>query len=300
MGAAIHAASLVEQDSDDAYLLDVTPLSLQVGVAGGLAEPVIGRNTPVPIEQTRTFTTARDGQESVVIRVYQGESREAKENELLGQFEFSNFQRGARGEVEIDVTFEINTDGIVNVTASDKRTGQQASTRITLSSGLSEREIKNIIDRGVASRVKTAAAPVTSAPAPAPQRRTPTAPPAPAPRHAAQPAPLPAPAMIDDEADALIPLEADELEVGLLDETPVDLDAEPLAVVPDAITQPELEASASGPERPAASLRANEVELSEEDLAALDTSDLDVLVERDDSMFDTSGADLTTNDSEQG
>ena len=155
MGAAIHAASLVDQNSEDAYLLDVTPLSLQVGVAGGLSEPVIERNTPVPIEQTRSFTTARDGQESVTIRVYQGESREASENELLGQFEFSGFQRGRRGEVEIDVTFEINTDGIVNVTASDKQTGGQASTRITLSSGLSEGEIRDIMQRGVASRVVT-------------------------------------------------------------------------------------------------------------------------------------------------
>src|SRR5438093_728197 len=183
MGAAIHAASLVEQSSD-AYLLDVTPLSLQVGVAGGLSEPVIGRNTPVPIEQTRTFTTARDDQQSVVIRVYQGESREAKENQLLGQFEFSNFQRGARGEVEIDVTFEINTDGIVNVTASDKKTGERASTRITLSSGLSETEIKNIIDRGVASRVQTSAIGATAggpAPAGAVKRRPPTPPPTPAP-----------------------------------------------------------------------------------------------------------------------
>ena len=78
MGAAIHAASFVEEGSG-AYLLDVTPLSLQIGVAGGLSEPVIERNTPVPIEQTRSFTTARDGQTSVKIKVYQGESREAAE-----------------------------------------------------------------------------------------------------------------------------------------------------------------------------------------------------------------------------
>ena len=76
----------------DAFLLDVTPLSLRIGVAGGLAETVIERNTPVPIEQTRTFTTYQDYQESVKIRVYQGESRKADENELLGQFEFSRLQ----------------------------------------------------------------------------------------------------------------------------------------------------------------------------------------------------------------
>jgi molecular chaperone DnaK len=105
MGAAIHAATLVS-DEGDAYLLDVTPLSLQIGVAGGIAEPVIERNTPVPIEQTRTFTTFKDHQESVNIRVYQGESREASENELLGQFEFGGFNTGLRGEVEIDVTWQ--------------------------------------------------------------------------------------------------------------------------------------------------------------------------------------------------
>jgi molecular chaperone DnaK len=77
----------------DAFLLDVTPLSLRIGVAGGLAEPVIERNTPVPIEQTRSFTTYRDDQDSVQIRVYQGESRKADENELLGQFEFGGFER---------------------------------------------------------------------------------------------------------------------------------------------------------------------------------------------------------------
>ncbi len=117
MGAAIHAASLVNEDTPDSVLLDVTPLDLRIGVAGGLAEPVIERNTPVPIEQTRRFTTFQDYQESVSIRVYQGDSRQSEENELLGQFEFAGFEKARRGEVTIDVTFEINADGIVNVTA---------------------------------------------------------------------------------------------------------------------------------------------------------------------------------------
>jgi molecular chaperone DnaK len=154
MGAAIHAASLAS-DEGDAFLLDVTPLSLQIGVAGGLTEPIIERNTPVPIEQTRAFTTFHDHQESVTIRVYQGESREASENELLGQFEFGGFETGRRGEVEIEVTFEIDTDGIVNVTARDRATGEEASTRITLSSGLSDQEMSDILDRGIADRVET-------------------------------------------------------------------------------------------------------------------------------------------------
>jgi molecular chaperone DnaK len=153
MGAAIHAATLVDAERE-AFLLDVTPLSLRIGVAGGLAESVIERNTPVPIEQTRAFTTFRDDQESVKIRIYQGESRTAEENELLGQFEFAGLRKARRGEVAIDVTFEINADGIVSVTARDRETGKQASTRITLSSGLSEGEIRTIIDEGRTNRVK--------------------------------------------------------------------------------------------------------------------------------------------------
>ncbi len=162
MGAAIHAASLMNPTRDDAFLLDVTPLSLRIGVAGGLAEPVIERNTPVPIEQTRRFTTFTDYQESVDIRVYQGESRNAQENELLGQFTFSGFEKARRGEVSIDITFEINADGIVEVRAKDLSTGKHASTRITLSAGLSEGDIENIIQTGRTERV-TAISPANSA-----------------------------------------------------------------------------------------------------------------------------------------
>jgi molecular chaperone DnaK len=153
IGAAIFAASLVNPTSDDAFLLDVTPLSLRIGVAGGLAESIIERNTPVPIEQTRRFTTFKDYQESVDIRVYQGESRNAQENELLGQFMFSGFEKARRGEVSIDITFEINVDGIVEVKAKDVSTGEQASTRITLSAGLSEGDIESIIQSQRTDRV---------------------------------------------------------------------------------------------------------------------------------------------------
>ena len=155
MGAAIHAASLIGE-AQDAMLLDVTPLDLRIGVAGGLAEPVIERNTPVPIEQTRTFTTFQDHQESVQIRVYQGDHRMAENNTLLGQFEFSGFEKGPRSDVKIDVTFEIDADGLVNVTASDQATGQQASTQITLSSGLDDAQIEKLIEDDVAGRVTTA------------------------------------------------------------------------------------------------------------------------------------------------
>ena len=153
IGAAIFATSLVNPTSDDAFLLDVTPLSLRIGVAGGLAESIIERNTPVPIEQTRRFTTFKDYQESVDIRVYQGESRNAQENELLGQFMFSGFEKARRGEVSIDITFEINVDGIVEVKAKDVSTGEQASTRITLSAGLSEGDIESIIQSQRTDRV---------------------------------------------------------------------------------------------------------------------------------------------------
>ena len=154
MGAAIHASELVAPQQQ-AFLLDVTPLSLQVGVAGGFCEPVIERNTPVPIEQSRSFTTVQDDQETVVIRVHQGESKIADENELLGQFEFSGFPRARRGQVEIQVTFAINSDGIVDVTASEPETGEAASTRITLSSGLSDEELQSILAENRTERVLT-------------------------------------------------------------------------------------------------------------------------------------------------
>ncbi len=153
MGASIHAASLVNTDQD-AFLLDVTPLDLRIGVAGGLAEPVIERNTPVPIEQSRSFSPFKDHQKSVKLKVYQGDSRQTDENELLGQFEFSGFTPGLRSETSIEVRFEINADGIVNVIARDPVSGQQTSTEITLSSGLSDNEMKEILARDRTSDVK--------------------------------------------------------------------------------------------------------------------------------------------------
>jgi molecular chaperone DnaK len=202
MGAAIHAAALVgdavteEAAGGGAFLLDVTPLSLRVGVAGGLAETVIERNTPVPIEQTRTFTTTQNNQERVQIRVYQGESRRAEENELLGQFDFSGFKRAPRGGVRIDVTFEINADGILNVQAQDQETGKVASTTLTFSSGLSDGELDQILDANRTSRVQTDALPeqeIEVAPPPAKPAPAPAQPP-PAPRTAAPAKPAAPPA----------------------------------------------------------------------------------------------------------
>ncbi len=198
MGAAIHAAALVGEEQES-RLLDVTPLSLRMGVAGGLAETIIERNTPVPIEQTSVFTTFKDFQQSVRIRVYQGESRRAEENELLGEFEFSGFKNARRGEVRIEVTFEIDTDGIVKVTARDPDTAQAASTQIHLSSGLTEDEIRGLIDKHEAAGLSSAA------PKPGTHAEIPTV----APHQVAVPTPLTA-----DDADPFdaLTLSSDEIE----------------------------------------------------------------------------------------
>jgi molecular chaperone DnaK len=151
IGAAIHADSLNE-GSAETYLLDVTSLSLRIGIAGGMTDTIIERNTPVPIEQTREFTTVRDHQDAVVVKIFQGESRSAEGNELLGQFEFTGFEPAPRGEVRIEVTFAISTDGIVKVSARDPKTGAERSTTVSMSSGLSDQEIQAIIARGEAER----------------------------------------------------------------------------------------------------------------------------------------------------
>ncbi len=154
LGAAIHADSL-GSTTKDTYLLDVTPLTLRIGIAGGMTQPIIARNSPVPIDHTRAFTTAQDDQESVVVRVYQGEAKAAEENSLLAEFEFSEFESGPRGEVKIDVTFAIDTEGIVCVTARDRATGAAAQTTVSMTSGLSEEEIAAILERSRADDVQT-------------------------------------------------------------------------------------------------------------------------------------------------
>jgi molecular chaperone DnaK len=140
MGAAIQAHALLDSQQST-FLLDVTPLTLRLGTVGGYTERIIDKNTPIPIDRTRCFTTASDNQERVKIKVFQGESNLAQENVMLGEFEFSGFRVAPRGEVTIEVTFEIDTDGIVNVSARDVETGAQASTTISLSSGLSGEEV---------------------------------------------------------------------------------------------------------------------------------------------------------------
>src|SRR5512133_1472949 len=151
LGAAIQASALLNTEAADvgqaSYLLDVTPLSLRVGTVGGFTEKIIDKNTPIPIEKSKTFTTSRDGQERVKVRVYQGQSNRAEECELLGEFEFTGFRIGYRGEVQIQVTFEIDSNGIVNVAATDLESGQKTSTTISLSSGLSELDLQRAADQ---------------------------------------------------------------------------------------------------------------------------------------------------------
>ena len=143
VGAAIHAHQLVNRKRD-AVLIDVTPLTLRVGTVGGYTDVVIQKNTPIPVEQSKTFVTASDLQEKVRIRIYQGESRESEHDTLLGEFEFSGFRIAQRGEVEVVVTFDIDANGIVKVSAVERESGAQARTTVTFSQNLSEQELRQL------------------------------------------------------------------------------------------------------------------------------------------------------------
>ena len=149
LGAAIQADALLDE-STSTFLLDVTPQTLRLGTVGGYTEPIIERNTSIPIDRTRTFVTARDNQDRVKIRIFQGEERNADQCEVLGEFEFTGLRPAPRGQVKIEVNFEIDTDGIVNVSARDMETGQQASTTITLAGGMTEQEIAEAAARNAA------------------------------------------------------------------------------------------------------------------------------------------------------
>ncbi|MFO0727014.1 MAG: molecular chaperone DnaK [Myxococcota bacterium] len=143
LGAAIQGASLLDEKSD-VLLLDVTPHNLGIMIVGGYFQTIIEKNTTVPTSATHIFTTVRDNQTSVRIMVFQGDSRMAQQNELLGEFILSGLRKAPRGEVEIEVTFEISADGIVSVSAKDLETGQQQSITVTATSGLTEDEIKRM------------------------------------------------------------------------------------------------------------------------------------------------------------
>ena len=146
LGASIQAAALVDDSPEmDMVLLDVTPHTLGIMVVGGYFEELIAQNTTVPTSRTKPFTTVRDNQTAVKILVLQGESRRAEDNELLGEFVLTGLRRAPAGEVTIDVTFEINADGIVSVHARDVETGKEQSITVTATSGLTQDEIDDMM-----------------------------------------------------------------------------------------------------------------------------------------------------------
>jgi molecular chaperone DnaK len=145
LGAAIQGAALVDE-RHEMILLDVTPHALGIMTFGSLFEELIPQNTTVPTTRNKIFTTSRDNQTAVKILVMQGESKQADENELLGEFILTGLRRAPRGEVEIDVSFEINTDGIVSVHAKDMETGLAQSIQVTATSGLTQDEINHMIE----------------------------------------------------------------------------------------------------------------------------------------------------------
>jgi molecular chaperone DnaK len=144
MGAAIQAGVL-QGDVKDVLLLDVTPLSLGIETLGGVFTRLIERNTTIPAKKSQVFSTAEDNQTAVTIRVFQGEREMAADNKLLGQFDLVGIPPAPRGVPQIEVTFDIDANGIVNVSAKDKATGKEQQIRIQASGGLSEADIQKMV-----------------------------------------------------------------------------------------------------------------------------------------------------------
>ena len=144
MGAAIQAGVL-QGDVKDVLLLDVTPLSLGIETLGGIMTRMIDRNTTIPTKKAQTYSTAEDNQNAVTIRVFQGEREMAGDNKLLGQFDLVGIPPAPRGVPQIEVTFDIDANGIVNVSAKDKGTGKEQQIRIQASGGLSDNDIDQMV-----------------------------------------------------------------------------------------------------------------------------------------------------------
>ena len=144
LGAAIQAGVL-QGDVKDVLLLDVTPLSLGIETLGGVFTRLIDRNTTIPTRKSQVFSTAEDNQNAVTIRVFQGEREMASDNKLLGQFDLVGIPPSPRGMPQIEVTFDIDANGIVNVSAKDKATGKEQQIRIQASGGLSDEDIEKMV-----------------------------------------------------------------------------------------------------------------------------------------------------------
>jgi len=144
MGASIQGAVLAG-DVKDVLLLDVTPLTLGIETMGGVATPLIEKNTTIPTKKSQVFSTAEDNQTAVTIHVVQGERKQAGENKSLGRFDLADIPPAPRGVPQVEVTFDLDANGILNVSAKDKATGKEQSIRITASGGLSDEEIENMV-----------------------------------------------------------------------------------------------------------------------------------------------------------
>jgi molecular chaperone DnaK len=144
IGAAIQAGVL-QGDVKDVLLLDVTPLSLGIETLGGVFTRIIDRNTTIPTKKSQVFSTAEDNQNAVTIRVFQGEREMAADNKMLGQFDLMGIPPAPRGVPQVEVTFDIDANGIVNVSAKDKATGKEQQIRIQASGGLSESDIEKMV-----------------------------------------------------------------------------------------------------------------------------------------------------------